>query len=92
MNLPQRLRDRADSYRQSGPSAEHTAVLLDEAADALEAARAEVDRQRRILSEVDRLSLVIDSAVRWSDPPNRPQVLAMISAARAALEGRAPDA
>jgi hypothetical protein len=34
--LVERLRERAISYRQSGPSAEHTARLLDEAADRLE--------------------------------------------------------
>lgn len=36
-----RLRERAASYRQSGPSAEHTASLLAEAADALAALLAE---------------------------------------------------
>jgi hypothetical protein len=36
-HLIERLRDRACSYRQGGPSSEHTAALLDEAAVALEA-------------------------------------------------------
>lgn len=35
--LIERLRQRAEGYRVSGPSAEHTAALLDEAAAALEA-------------------------------------------------------
>jgi len=34
--LCERLRERAASYRLSGPSAEHTAVILDEAAAAIE--------------------------------------------------------
>ena len=33
--LIERLRDRASSYRLGGPSSEHTAALLDEAADRL---------------------------------------------------------
>lgn len=33
----QRLHERAESYRQSGPSAAHTADLLDEAAGAISA-------------------------------------------------------
>ena len=55
--LVERLRDRAESYRMGGPSSEHTAAILDEAATALEAqaaelaakeeARAEQWRQRR---------------------------------------------
>ncbi|PDT47288.1 hypothetical protein CO661_13990 [Sinorhizobium fredii] len=35
-DIVERLRERADSYRQSGPSAEHTAVLLEEAAIEIE--------------------------------------------------------
>ena len=35
-----RLHERAESYRQSGPSAEHTAALLDEAAGAISALNA----------------------------------------------------
>lgn len=36
-DIVERLRERAASYRMSGPSAEHTAALLDEAADKLSA-------------------------------------------------------
>lgn len=45
-DLVERLRERADSYRQSGPSAEHTAILLDESA-------AEIEGLRRELSDAD---------------------------------------
>ncbi len=47
--LVERLRDRAESYRMGGPSSEHTAALLDEAAAALaaeRAAHAETKRER----------------------------------------------
>jgi hypothetical protein len=39
-DIVERLRDRADSYDQSGPSASHTADLLREAADEIERLRA----------------------------------------------------
>lgn len=47
--LVERLRERAESYRMGGPSSEHTAALLDEAATALtteRAAHAETKRER----------------------------------------------
>lgn len=47
--LVERLRERAESYRMGGPSSEHTAALLDEAATALSterAAHAETKRER----------------------------------------------
>lgn len=40
------LRERAASYRLGGPSSEHTAALLDRAADALDALQAERDEAR----------------------------------------------
>ena len=36
---PKELRERAASYRLGGPSAEHTAVMLDKAADEIERLR-----------------------------------------------------
>lgn len=42
-DLIERLHHRAESYRQSGPSAEHTAALLDEAATAVASAEAAAD-------------------------------------------------
>ena len=35
-DLVERLRERATSYRTGGPSSEHTAVMLEEAADEIE--------------------------------------------------------
>ena len=63
-NEPQTIRDlmtdtddlvgradaRAESYRQGGPSSEHTAALLDELAAALRASRAERDEARDLLA------------------------------------------
>jgi hypothetical protein len=46
------LRERAASYRLGGPSSEHTAVLLDKAADALESERSRVDRLEKALKAV----------------------------------------
>ena len=54
VELISRLRTRADQYRQSGPSAEHTASMLDEAAAALASAQAENERLREALSEISR--------------------------------------
>jgi hypothetical protein len=41
MTLPEELRERAESYRASGPSAEHTAALLERAADEIDRLRVE---------------------------------------------------
>ena len=46
-DLVARLRERAASYRMSGPSSEHTAAILDEAA-------AEIETARRLLKRFDR--------------------------------------
>jgi hypothetical protein len=45
--LVRRARERADSYRQSGPSAEHTAKLLEEMALAIESLQAKKRAARR---------------------------------------------
>lgn len=50
-----RLRERAESYRQSGPSSEHTAELLDEAADYIET---DVHRLHQALEEIDALPVL----------------------------------
>lgn len=40
------LRDRAESYRQGGPSSEHTASILDEAASEIERLARDLSRRR----------------------------------------------
>jgi hypothetical protein len=49
--LAERLRERAESYRMGGPSSEHTAAMLDDAA-------AEIERLQEVtsVSLLDRLS------------------------------------
>jgi chromosome segregation ATPase len=67
--LVDELRARAASYRQGGPSSEHTAALLDKAADELttlqsrlEAVKAERDAARELLTgEQQALDRTIDS-------------------------------
>ena len=49
-DIEQRLRERATSYRSGGPSSEHTASLLDEAADSLEDATGALDKCQRVLA------------------------------------------
>lgn len=42
-DIEQRLRERATSYRQGGPSSEHTASILDEAADTIASLRSKLE-------------------------------------------------
>ena len=42
-DLVERLHERAESYRQGGPSSEHTAVMLDEAASRISQQDAELE-------------------------------------------------
>lgn len=51
-SLVERLRERAESYRMGGPSSEHTAALLDEAATALASERAAHAETKRALDGV----------------------------------------
>lgn len=53
--LVERLRERAESYRMGGPSSEHTAALLDEAATALAAKDAELAAKEEARAEQWRL-------------------------------------
>jgi hypothetical protein len=48
--LVERLRERAESYRMGGPSSEHTAALLDDAATRLEALEADNAELRKKLN------------------------------------------
>lgn len=50
-DLVNRLHERAESYRQGGPSSEHTAVMLDEAASRISKQDAELERLRREVEE-----------------------------------------
>jgi hypothetical protein len=59
-DLIERLRERAESYRQSGPSAEHTAKLLDEAAIALASDTATI---AGLTKEIERLKALFDEAL-----------------------------
>lgn len=59
--------------------------LLGIAADALLSSHAQLERMREALAEWDRLSLVIESAVRNADWPNYQAILRAINASRAAL-------
>lgn len=56
-DLVERLHERAESYRQSGPSAEHTAVMLEEAASRISQQDAELERLRLELEEARRTSV-----------------------------------
>jgi hypothetical protein len=47
--LEKELRERATSYRQGGPSSEHTAAMLDQAADELASLRASLEEAVRVL-------------------------------------------
>lgn len=59
--LAERLRERAESYRMGGPSAEHTAAMLEEAATALEAAAAEIERLRGgVATERERCAVIVE--------------------------------
>lgn len=71
-DLIERLQDRAASYRLGGPSSEHTALLLDQAAIALSSqslslseAREEIERLRR--ESADRLKCMDRRADRLID-------------------------
>lgn len=52
--LVERLRERAESYRMGGPSSEHTAALLDDAAASIEALEAENAQLREALEPFAR--------------------------------------
>jgi len=62
-----RLHERAESYRQSGPSAAHTADLLDEAAGAISALLADLHAyaltMKRIAEDEDTPPPPADEAV-----------------------------
>lgn len=47
-----RLHERAESYRQSGPSAAHTADLLDEAAGCISALLADLHAYRMTMNRI----------------------------------------
>ena len=88
-SLVDRLRERAESYRMGGPSSEHTAALLDEAATALTTERAAHAETRRALDALDRMSRGVDwcdqdeQARRWSAARR-----ALTEAGRRALEAQ----
>lgn len=64
-DIVKRLRERAESYRMGGPSSEHTAAMLDEAAAAIEAQRAEIARLR---GENAALQKMARTSERWYWP------------------------
>ena len=51
---PEDLRERAVSYRMGGPSSEHTAKMLDDAADRIDALLADRARMEKALREAER--------------------------------------
>lgn len=65
--LRAKLRDRAASYRLGGPSSEHTAALLEEAAD-------ELDRVEAKLAEADKhaekIEALLEPHVAWDGQPS----------------------
>ncbi len=63
--LVERLRERAESYRMGGPSSEHTAALLDDAAARIEALEAEKARLREALAPFAALA-----HAEYDDVPN----------------------
>lgn len=50
---PAELRERAESYRMGGPSSEHTAKMLDDAADRIDALLADNARMRVVLGNIE---------------------------------------
>jgi hypothetical protein len=68
-DLVDRLHSRAESYRSGGPSAEHTAALLDEAAVALASAEASADYNDAIAEplrkRIELLTAALSSAVGY---------------------------
>lgn len=66
-----RLHERAESYRQSSPSAAHTADLLDEAAGCIAALLADLQvyaRTAKLIEEVDRRVVEV---LMWMDERGR---------------------
>ena len=51
-DIEQRLRERATSYRQGGPSSEHTASILDEAADTIASLRSKLEEAEGALERM----------------------------------------
>lgn len=73
--LVERLRNRAESYRMGGPSSEHTAALLDEAAariEALEAALAKIEwaLTKQSLTDKERVQDALSVARRAREGGN----------------------
>lgn len=60
-------------------------AAIDAARNRAEAAERENERLRKVLKEIDRLSLVISSAVNYADPKHVEIVCAALREARAAL-------
>ena len=60
MDIIERLSDRAESYRQSGPSAEHTSALLDEA-------RAEIELLPSLALDMGRVIRQLDESGEHSE-------------------------
>jgi hypothetical protein len=57
---------------------------------ALAEREADAARLRDVVTEFHRLSLVIDSAVRCTDPAHAPPIAALMQAARTALAAKEP--
>ncbi len=54
MTLSEELRARAKSYREGGPSSEHTATLLVRAAGEIDGLREQLDALRDAFSAIDK--------------------------------------
>lgn len=61
-DMVERLRERAESYREGGPSSEHTAAMLDEAAREIEALRARLSQAGA--GGVDAVALALEPKCR----------------------------
>ena len=63
-DLVNRLHERAESYRQGGPSSEHTAVMLEEAASRLSQQDAELERLQALYDrEMAAHRISVDEAI-----------------------------
>lgn len=65
---PEDLRERAASYRMDGPSSEHTAKMLDDAADRIDTLLADRARMEKALDHA--LAALVNVTVNWGSTPD----------------------
>lgn len=89
--LVKELRERAESYRMGGPSSEHTAALLDDAAARIEALEAENKRLGEALDDLLSWFPEKPSVPEWRLKAGKYGADDAVDAARRAREGGNAD-